>query len=280
MSSTTPLTDAINALITRANETTGKSDTTLSDAVESLVDGYSGENIVNVNQLNNKTISGHVVVTGTSLRAFLFAGCNQITSVSCPNAVNAYSIRQNGGNRFGSQFDGCTSLQTVELPSLVNLTDYMFEDCTSLTRLYLPVATVVPTLVATGCSSLEFVVMPAVNGIVYAKAFNACTKLKAVDLYMPSFGRTQVFLNCSLFDTLIIRNNTVSSLGDINNFEGTPFASGGTGGILYVPQSLISSYQSANNWSTILGYENNQILSIEGSIYETQYADGTPIPTT
>lgn len=26
-----------------------------------------------------------------------------------------------------------------------------------------------------------------------------------------------------------------------------------------------------------LGYANNQILPIEGSIYETKYADGTPI---
>lgn len=38
----TPLTDAINALTTYANEITGKSDATLSDAVESLVDGYGG----------------------------------------------------------------------------------------------------------------------------------------------------------------------------------------------------------------------------------------------
>ena len=38
----TPLTDAINALTAYANETTGASDTTLSDAVESLVAGYGG----------------------------------------------------------------------------------------------------------------------------------------------------------------------------------------------------------------------------------------------
>lgn len=36
----TPLTDSINALTRYANETTGASDTTLSDAVESLVAGY------------------------------------------------------------------------------------------------------------------------------------------------------------------------------------------------------------------------------------------------
>ena len=38
----TPLTDAINALTAYANETTGASDATLSDAVESLVAGYGG----------------------------------------------------------------------------------------------------------------------------------------------------------------------------------------------------------------------------------------------
>lgn len=37
-----PLTDAINALTTYANGVTGASDTTLSDAVRSLADGYGG----------------------------------------------------------------------------------------------------------------------------------------------------------------------------------------------------------------------------------------------
>ena len=42
MPSNTPLTDAINALTRYANETTGQSDTTLSDAVGTLVAGYGG----------------------------------------------------------------------------------------------------------------------------------------------------------------------------------------------------------------------------------------------
>ena len=43
----TPLTDSINALTTYANETTGASDTTLSDAVGRLCEGYGGGNIIN-----------------------------------------------------------------------------------------------------------------------------------------------------------------------------------------------------------------------------------------
>lgn len=42
MPSTTPLTDAINALTTYSNTVTGASDTTLSDAVATLAAGYGG----------------------------------------------------------------------------------------------------------------------------------------------------------------------------------------------------------------------------------------------
>lgn len=79
--------------------------------------------------------------------------------------------------------------------------------------------------------------------------------------------------NC---DTIILRNNVVPDLRAINGLP-TCFQTAGSGGTLYVPQALIAEYQAATNWSTILGYTNNQILPIEGSIYETQYADGTPI---
>ena len=75
----------------------------------------------------------------------------------------------------------------------------------------------------------------------------------------------------------MLRKTSVTTLGNVAHFDGTPFASGGTGGTLYVPQALIADYQAATNWSTILGYANNKILPIEGSIYKTQYADGTPI---
>jgi len=44
----TPLTDSINALTTYANEVTGASDTTLSDAVHTLASGYGGGGAVSV----------------------------------------------------------------------------------------------------------------------------------------------------------------------------------------------------------------------------------------
>ena len=91
------------------------------------------------------------------------------------------------------------------------------------------------------------------------------------------FGQNFFNGDAALHTVIIRTKNRVGGLGNINTFSGTRFASGGAGGTLYVPSALISSYQSATNWATILGYTNNQILPIEGSVYENAYADGTPI---
>ena len=96
-----------------------------------------------------------------------------------------------------------------------------------------------------------------------------CSSLSELDFpKATAINGTYAFGDCSSLNTLILRANAVVSLSNKNTFYNTPFASGGTGGTLYVPQALISSYQSANNWSTILGYPNNSIQAIEGSIYE------------
>lgn len=107
-----------------------------------------------------------------------------------------------------------------------------------------------------------------------------CTQLKTVDFaYFKSQFGVNTFQNDSSFDTLIIRNtDDIPTLwGGVGNFNGTPFASNGSGGTMYVPSAMISAYQSDTNWSTLIGYANNSIQAIEGSIYENAYADGTPI---
>jgi len=131
--------------------------------------------------------------------------------------------------------------------------------------------------------NLEYIVManPSFNMTNINNTINNNVKLKAIDLASQTlgFGAT-TFRNNTLFNVLILRKSSVVQLSRYEAFNGTPFASNGSGGTLYVPQSLISSYQSATNWSTILGYANNSIVAIEGSQYENYYADGTPIPTT
>ena len=129
-----------------------------------------------------------------------------------------------------------------------------------------------------GCTSIKHFIGKGTSYF-YAQVFKGCSNLEAVDVGNAYGWRFEVenFAQCSKLATLIIRKNAVIAIQNVNVLLDTPFASSGTGGTLYVPQSLISDYQSATNWSTILGYANNSIQAIEGSIYETQYADGTPI---
>lgn len=68
MPNATPLTDAINALTTYANETTGAGDTNLSDAVGTLIDGYGGGGGVSL--LGEVTIQSNVRGYNLDLSAY------------------------------------------------------------------------------------------------------------------------------------------------------------------------------------------------------------------
>jgi hypothetical protein len=91
-----------------------------------------------------------------------------------------------------------------------------------------------------------------------------CTKLTTCDLGPVASIAANGFNGDTMMKRLILRrSDSVTALTNINAFTNTPFASGKAGGILCVPSSLISAYQAATNWSTILGYSTNSIVSIE-----------------
>lgn len=122
-------------------------------------------------------------------------------------------------------------------------------------------------------------------------AFAGCTNLTVVELGSATAGKliSRCFDTCGSLNTLILRSTSVEVLDAANAFDNrTPFASGGTGGTIYIPKSLYdhlgdgtsSDYKAATNWSTIDGYGTITWAKIEGSQYDGYYADGTPIPTT
>lgn len=246
----TPLTDAINALTTYANEVTGQSDTTLSDAVESLVDGYGGGG------------------GGLSFADY----CNGLVDGTLETIVDNSITKFPPSTRL---FNSQTSLKSVSFNALTSFegTDYMFRNCSNLESASFPVLAKLgqSSSYFEGCSKLTSIDFKNANsGYIGSSMFKGCTLLAFVDLGAPSNRiNNEAFSGCSNLKTVVIRKeNSVLTLYNTNAFSNSPFASGGTGGTLYVPQSLISSYQSASNWSTILERENNQIKKIEGSIYE------------
>ena len=259
MPSNTPLTDAINALTTYSNTVTGASDTTLSDAVATLAAGYGGggsgwttDGIASKTEPNGAITISSAVETIQSRAFFEYQGITEVTIEGDPYI---------GGNAF----QNCRNLETLNTPNLTklksgyyNATSYAFQ----------------------GCSKLKGVVFPsyAANSVIDSYNFQNCTALTYADFKdLNKLGGADVFSNTGLNVLVIRRTSGVTTLQGVNNFSSSPFASNGAGGTLYVPNALISSYQSASQWSTLLGYANNQIKAIEGSYYETHYADGTVI---
>jgi hypothetical protein len=145
-----------------------------------------------------------------------------------------------------NQIDKLLDGSITKIRSLVpKLTSFALAFCLDLTEVDLPNISTIGNSTFQGDTSLRELIFNQTINIISANAFNA-----------------------SGLDTLVLKGDAVTTLASLNAFNATPFSSDGTGGKLYVPQALISTYQSANNWSTILGYPNNQILAIEGSPYE------------
>lgn len=169
-----------------------------------------------------------------------------------------------------------TSLKTVILTGNVWIKGFAFSGCTGITSFSAKNTYRVygNAFERVTCDALVF---PNITSELGASALCDFKGTK-VDLGGSNLEiKIAAFSNATNMATLILRRGTLVILGNINAFNGTPFASGKSGGTLYVPQALISSYESATNWSTILGYANNSIQAIEGSQYENYYADGTPI---
>ena len=161
-------------------------------------------------------------------------------------------------------FNYCTNLETLNAPNLTQLMQNRFNSA---------------QYVFSGCSKLKGVVFPSYgNKGVDSYVFQNCTALTYADFGNASkLGGSDVFRSTGLNILVLRKTDGVTALQTIDVFRFSPFASGYAGGTLYVPSALISSYQSATNWSTILGYSTNSIQAIEGSYYETHYADGTVI---
>lgn len=179
--------------------------------------------------------------------------------------------------------NGRTGITSISLPNLISVPTKGFYGCTSVQHIDCGVATMAGYAQQSfyGCSALQGFALKCPSNkkqVIASESFRGCSSLQYLDLMIEGMLQQNGFYGCTNLTVLILRRpDAVCGLPNINWFSNTPFASGGAGGTLYVPSSLISSYQSANNWSTILGYANNSITAIEGSPYENYYADGTPI---
>ena len=247
------------ALVSQTSDTVTTNDTYDTTLINSLTVNVSGGGgLTNDQFVNHAYPQGAFTTTATDIPTQTFRDRTGITSFSAPDCTSLE----------GYSFYHCTALESVNIPA---------------------VTTFGASNVFDGCTSLEGVVLPVGFSGNSNAVFANCSSLKYIDMNNPSDNLRggNTFNNCSVLDTVVLRRTSSVVTITTTTFNNTPFASGGSGGTLYVPSDLIASYQAASNWSTILGYANNSIKSIESTHTDPTapidltlyYADGTLIPT-
>lgn len=220
-----------------------------------------------------KTITS-VVLTETTLKTpYTFSSQNNLTSVSAPNCTKIESTATN-------IFENCPNLTDINFPELIDASAVAcFSKC-GATIIVLPKIACFGSNTFLRSGSLRILDCGLVN--------NTFSNSKL-------FGGGTALQHCYDLETVIIRQtNRVAQLNNVSNFSKTRFYPdgqsypAGTKGTIYIPKVLYDhlgdgtslDYKAATNWSTIDAGGTITWAKIEGSIYETQYADGTPIPTT
>ena len=214
------------------------------------------------NLFDNMTSVKHIYApdfVSVNSRSHLFSNMQNLESVDFPNLKILSNCEYT--------FSGNRRLVNVHFPKLFDCGDHMLENCTALT-----------TVVIRGNSG-------SATSSMY-RTFNGCTNLKVCDIgFSEIILKNYCFQNCTKLETLILRSSTINRMSALDALSTSSFKNGGTGGKIYIPKVLYDhlgdgsalDYKSATNWSTIDGYGTITWKPIEGSIYETQYADGTPI---
>lgn len=107
----------------------------------------------------------------------------------------------------------------------------------------------ITSLRVNACRSLTSVVTASFPNVtvVNSNAFYNCSSLEKIELVSATSIIAGAFQNCTSLATVVL-GNSFCSLGNVSAFANTPIANGT--GYIYVPESLIVTYQSATNWST------------------------------
>lgn len=212
----------------------------------------------------------------TALRKVNLPKCTQIGAQAfkkCTGLEEVYLDKFTGGKHgsAGEIFANCDSLHTVYVPEIDTIPPSFLRYCGRLKNFIFGSKLGWVTDYCLSETAIEQFIAPSVvyltNGVFYG-----CRSLERVDVTMSqtncNLGNV-VFQNCEKLTSLIIRaTNRTVPLSNVSAFDGTPFASGGTGGTVYVPSALISEYQQATNWSTLYAAGSLTFAAIEGSEYE------------
>lgn len=135
------------------------------------------------------------------------------------------------------------------------------------------------------CASLQIAVIELLDTITGSGLFHTCQNLETVD-FTGSSMKNNYFYAANKLDVIVLRSSDIVAMENTGVLGNTAhYKSGGTGGTIYIPKSLYDhlgdgtayDYKAATNWSVVDAYGTITWQPIEGSYYETHYADGTEV---
>lgn len=172
----------------------------------------------------------------------------------------AFSRGSGGGGGSHPSGDLATKLltRTISGPyqnnDLEKLGMYALSYCTGLTSLRLDSCQSVENGACRGSDNLTSVTLPATE-LIGSYSFAGCYDLASATIGGGSIVTTiesNAFVNCVSLSEVYLPSDHLCVLQSITAFDNTPITSNsytGSYGKIYVPQSLLSAYRSATNWS-------------------------------
>ena len=209
----------------------------------------------------------------TSIGSYAFQNCSSLALTSLPDGLTVIP---------NYAFDGCHALALTSLPDNVwQIGNCAFRYCKGITSLsgncrittfgsnaFNGSRTYQMQLAHVSLPNMAVALLYIVFGS--TTATNACQQLEDADIGSTQSITANAFANCYKLQTLVLRrSDAICTLANVSAFLNTPMRGyNSLSGTIYVPSALISTYQTATNWSTIYGEGHVTFAAIEGSEYE------------
>ena len=171
-----------------------------------------------------------------------FAHCSRLTSVNFPSCTTI------GNEAFGH----CDSLISINFPKCADIGEWTFSYCANLSSVNFPNCITIGYNAFIGCRNLVSVSFPNCISIHY-RGFPMCNKLTSISLPNCIHIGSQTFKDCYNLSQVYLTGLSLCKLNNSDAFDSTPFTGyssyfSGTP-YIYVPESLVTSYQTATNWT-------------------------------
>ena len=191
--------------------------------------------IVDLPALSNKVrIIRYAAFGYASLRGNIRLGViERIDSSAFANtAISSIDIPYLSGALGSNMFGSCYNLISASLPNITEIGSSCFQRCSALPSINLPEVSRLYNSAFWQCYSISFISIPKVSSI-YGGAFGFCSSLSTIIL------GTDISVVCNLMASAAnVFSSTTSYSEKIK---------------IYVPDSLVTAYQSATYWSNVSG---------------------------